>query len=290
MIIFTAPKPFRGEFAKIQENAIASWLRIKPKPTIVICGNEIGTQEMVKLHKLDHMRTIKANERGVPRLDYIFNEIQKRYHDNLYLYVNSDIILLDSPEKIVKPLLRQLSSFVAIGQRFEMGSTGVSFVQMEDKIKKGDLSLRDVSWMDYFIFTPGVFSDIPPFLLGRTFWDKWLVWSALQNGVPVVDVTEDLRAVHQSHSYSFSNITNTHTVWAGDEALKNIVLAGGWSHSADISLARYKLIKGSLVQQKTRMTPSFLLRKVMDVFPFMWPFFLRIRLLRQQIGSIMEQK
>lgn len=286
MIIFSVPKPFRGEFAEIQKNAIESWQRIIPKPTIVVCGDEVGTQEMVKRYKLAHMRTIKTNERGVPQLDYIFNEIQKRYHDDLYLYVNSDIIFLDSPEKIVKPLSRRFSSFLAIGQRFEMASTA----QMKERIREGNVALRSASWMDYFIFTPGVFSKIPPFLLGRTFWDKWLVWSAIQNRIPVVDVTEDLHAVHQSHSYSFSSTTNRDVVWAGQDTLRNIVLAGGWSHSADISLAQYKLRKGRLIRQKTRVAFHHLLRRIMDKLPFMWPLFLRVRLLRQQMGSIMDQK
>lgn len=290
MVIFTVPKPFKGEFAQIQEKAILSWLVMRPKPTIVLCGDEEGVQAMTKKYKLFHIRRIRTSKNGIPLLNSVFDEVQKRYKDEIYIYVNSDIIFLDSPTKIVRSLSQRFPSFLAVGRRFEMKSMGISPPQMKKRIKEGNAVLKNHSWMDYFIFTPGVFPALPPFLLGRTFWDKWLLWKCIQKGISVIDVTEDFRAVHQTHSYSFSGTTNRGAVWTGEDALQNIVSAGGWSHSADISSAQYKLVRGRLVWRGPQTTMGSLFRRAMDRIPALWPLFLHVRLIRQQIGSIMDKK
>lgn len=286
MILFAVPKPFRGEFAVIQENAIISWLQIQPKPTVILLGNERGVKDITKKYELIHMPGIKMSKNGIPLLNSVFDEVQKRHRDTTYLYVNSDIIFLDSPTQIVSRLFRQFSTFLAIGQRYEMSMRDKSTSEIRKLIQNGTLHLKNPSWMDYFLFTPGVFPTIPPFLLGRTFWDKWLVWDALQKKIPVVDITTELNAVHQSHSYSFSQTTNQSAVWSGDDALKNITLAGGWSHGADSRSATHTLIGDALIEKKIK-TSRFSPRVIMDKIPILWPLFLRLRLIRQRIGSIM---
>ncbi|MFZ2026537.1 MAG: hypothetical protein WAV30_04600 [Microgenomates group bacterium] len=289
MILFTVPKPFEGEFAAIQKNAIESWLQIKPTPTIILLGNEHGVKDIAKKYGLVHISVIKVSEKGVPLLNSVFNEVLERYADTTYLYVNSDIIILDSPTHIITMLSKQFSEFLAIGQRYEMRMGGKSTHEIRQLVKDGVLRLKNRSWMDYFLFTPHVFSSIPPFLLGRTFWDKWLVWDALQKKIPVIDITKDLLTVHQSHSYSFSKTTSKSAVWAGEDALRNITLAGGWSHCADSGNATHTLIDGNLIKQETKDT-LLSPRRIMDTTPILWPLFLRFRLLYQKITSIMQQK
>ncbi len=41
--LFSTPKPFRGEFARIQRNAMRSWVALRPRPEILIFGDEEGT-------------------------------------------------------------------------------------------------------------------------------------------------------------------------------------------------------------------------------------------------------
>lgn len=280
MILFTVPKPFRGRFAQIQKNAIESWLKIQPKPTIVLCGSEYGVEDVAKKYGCIHMALIGVDPNGVPLLNTVFDGVQKQYRDDIYLYVNSDIIFLDWPTAMVATLRKRFPAFLAIGKRYETESADRSLQTMR---------LKGPSWMDYFLFTRGVFLTLPPFLLGRTFWDKWLVWDTLQKKIPVIDVTSELCAIHQSHPYSFTPKTSTQNVWAGEGALRNIMLAGGWSHSADIGNATYKLTRGDLVKQKSTYTPLSL-RKIMDTMPILWPLFLQFRLLYQRLSSVMQQK
>ena len=48
---------------------------------------------------------------------------------------------------------------------------------------------RTPDWIDYFVFSRGLFEDLPPLVVGRVFWDNWMVWKALQMKKPVVDVS-----------------------------------------------------------------------------------------------------
>jgi len=283
MILFTVPKPFKGKFAIIQENAINSWLTIKPKPTIILLGNEFGIESFAKSKKIKHINNINKNSNGTPLLDDIFRLIQNSTKERVFMYINSDIILMNSPHTLIDKLNTKFDRFLAIGRRSEMSiKSKISKDEIAHLLKKQTLKQKSNSWMDYFIFSKEVFNYIPPFALGRTFWDKWLVWNAIQNNIPTIDITEGLFAIHQTHSYSLNRKTNTQTIWAGEEALNNLILAKGWSQSATISDATFKLINGDLKPQKKK---NISLRPILDYFPLFWPLLLEIRLLRERYSN-----
>ena len=80
--------------------------------------------------------------------------------------------------------------------------------------------------MDYFVFSKGLYRNIPPLVVGISYWDWWAVWSALAQGVPVVDCTAYVTAVHQNHGYAPhpDGKGGTHL---GPLAMQNYRLAGG---------------------------------------------------------------
>lgn len=288
MIIFTVPKSFKGEFNIIQRNAINSWLSIKPKPTILLLGNEDEMEKIAKEYNLIHIKNLKKNKYGTPLLDDIFLKAQKNHKNEIFAYINTDIVLVNSPIPSLRLLAKRFSSFLAIGRRFEMKIEKlINNEEIAREVLLLDLKQKSNSWMDYFIFTQGVFDKIPPFALGRTFWDKWLVWSVQQKGIPTIDMTDGLFAIHQSHSYLMNNKTNMKKVWAGKEALENLKLAGGWSHTMNIGNAQFKLSKGIIHTQKLKMETK---RHILDLFPSLWPLFLKMRLLRESYYLIMNQK
>ena len=55
--------------------------------------------------------------------------------------------------------------------------------------------------LDYFVHTPGLWGDIPPFALGRTAWDNWLVSAPLARGNVVLNASAVVTAIHQNHDY-----------------------------------------------------------------------------------------
>lgn len=287
MIIFTVPKPFIGKFRIIQENAIDSWLSISPKPKIILIGDEFGVSNIAKRKHLIQIKKIKKNIKGTPLLNNIFSQVQKDFKDKVFMYINTDIILLKSPNNCIEILRKRFDRFLAVGKRYEMNvEKRMDIKSIKNTIKNAHLKQKGNSWMDYFIFTNGVFNTIPPFALGKTFWDKWLIWHALQKNIPTIDITDQLDLVHQTHSYSMDKRTDISSVWAGQEALNNLHLAGGWSHSATIGEANFKLIGKTFYMNR----PKLQLRGLfLDMFPIFWSFYIKLRLLREQIFLIMNK-
>ena len=98
--------------------------------------------------------------------------------------------------------------------------------------------------MDWFVFTAGLFGDIPPFAIGRAGFDNWLVWKARQVGI-VVDATHDVRAIHQAHGYEHM-AGGMDEAYYGEEAARNIELAGGKGHLYTLHDASHVLRDGKL--------------------------------------------
>ena len=67
---------------------------------------------------------------------------------------------------------------------------------------------------------------MPPFALGRAFFDNWLIWDARRRGLPVVDLTEVVPALHQDHAYDHLE-GGRRAAYAGEDARRNLELAGG---------------------------------------------------------------
>src|SRR3989344_8105736 len=103
LTIFASPKAFRGHFAIIQENAILSWTKIKPKPEIILFGGDKGVDQIAKKYRVKHIAAVKKNEKGTPILSDIFNKARKAAKNKILCYVNADIILPpDFSKKVIK--------------------------------------------------------------------------------------------------------------------------------------------------------------------------------------------
>lgn len=271
LTLFFVPKAFEGKFAIIQENAIKSWISvIRPRPQIILLGDEKGAKDICSKYNLIHIPHINKNNFGTPLLNDIFKKVQGRASNNVIVYINSDIILIDNLDKIASKLAQKHNQFLASGRRYELQIS--KFINFKSDWRKSLLekcnknNLKNSAWLDYFIFTKGTLKNVPSFALGRTFWDKWLIWKATHEGYPVIDVTKNVCAIHQSHGYSYKKKTSK-SIWEGKEAIENIRLAGGWSHGYSLEEAVNK--KG--------VHPSRLFKKIIDKFPQTWPMFLKIR-------------
>ena len=244
LTLFTTAKPNRGHFGIIQKNAIQSWLRLCPTPEIVLFGNDEGASELAEELGILHISKVACNEFGTPLISSMFETAQNVSANRLVAYVNSDIILIgnfiDTISRIQKPL------FLIVGQRHDLDiDSKLNFNDSEwkSRLQSNCLSRgipHNKTGIDYFIFSKGTFKEIPPFAIGRTSWDNWLVYAARATGVPVIDATNSIMAIHQNHDYSH-RLHNNDSVWYGPEAKHNLSLAGGTDHLFDIKDANYML-------------------------------------------------
>ena len=98
---------------------------------------------------------------------------------------------------------------------------------------------KPANWIDYFMFTRGLFTELPPFAIGRPGYDPWLIWKAAELGADVIDATDFVWAVHQRHDYS--HVGGRSAAFTGTEAQQNAAIVDDWRHYHSINHARLKL-------------------------------------------------
>jgi len=246
LTIFTIPKSFEGHIGTIQTNAIQSWLLLRPKAEVILFGNEAGTAEVASKFSIRHMPDIACNEYGTPLVNSLFDSAQSTGSSELMSYVNADIILMSDFLPALSLVQKRL--FLIIGQRWDVdlkepldfNSSDWETHLREDVRTNG--KLHGPSGLDYFVFPRGLYSDIPPFAIGRTAWDNWLVYRARSSGAAVIDATSVITAVHQNHDYSHHPKGAT-GVWKGPEAELNRKLIGGTERTFRINHATLILNK-----------------------------------------------
>ncbi len=284
------PKPFQGHFDIIQRNAIRSWTGLVPRCDIILLGSDEGTAGVAAELGIRHLPDIARNECGTPLLDSAFGEVERAAHQPMICYVNSDIILMSDFLSAVREVVARFPRFLLIGRRWDL-DLNVPLV-LEDGWEAKLRSLVETrgrlhrhAAIDYFVFPKGLWSHIPPFAVGRTIWDGWLVCQATRDGVPVVDLTERAMVVHQNHPYvSPQGLLG---VERGPEGQRNLALAGGYSHCYTIWDAKYKLTRRGI---KKRRSFYFIYRRLVTAaerHPSMSPI---LRMVRAIVSALRGQR
>lgn len=205
--IFCCPKPFDIHSGTLQENAISSWLRLRPRPEVILCGDEDGTAEVCRSLGLKHIPEVGATKAGPPYVDEIFRAGQAAASSDICCYVNADIVFLGDFVTSVRTIADRYRSFLLVGQRTNLDVRDL--IEFDDETAVHALEVRAKTSgrpggpgaLDYFVFKRGLYREIPHFCLGRFFWDNYLIWHAVAQGAAVVDCTANITAIHQNHEY-----------------------------------------------------------------------------------------
>ncbi len=206
--IFTTPKPFKGKFKVIQENAIKSWIALGPKVTVLLIGNEPGTSTVAKKFKIKQIKNIKVNSSGIPYLSALFKVARQKTKDEILAFVNADIILFKDFVKAINSIKKQRNNFLLIGRRTDVNIGETldfnSNKQIDNLIRyvRKNGKLHDYRGMDYFVYPRNFWRKIPDFTIARPSYDRWFVGEAKIISSCVVDATKSIIAVHQNHDYS----------------------------------------------------------------------------------------
>ncbi len=244
LTIFSAPKPFQGHIGVIQNNAIQSWRLACPDSEVILFGGEEGTAEVASRLGLRHLPDIDCNEYGTPLVSSIFNIAQNVASHQTMCYVNADIILMSDFLPAVQRAPKRL--FLMVGQRWDLEvkqPVDFSDQDWERKLRARlteEGKLHAETGMDYFLFHRGFYDSIPPFALGRTAWDNWLVYRARSLRIPVIDVTKAVTIIHQDHDYAHVLEGKTGAIM-GSEAKRNQELLGRKDNSLGINQATWTL-------------------------------------------------
>jgi len=269
--IFTAPKAFTDPHINIiQRNAIQSWKDLGPRAEVFLIGDEEGMKEAAADLSVRQLSDVKRNEMGTPLVSSIFNLAREAASHEVLVYLNADIMLLPEVLEVIDAIQNLTKDFLLVGKRWDLDlKQEIDFssdwlVDIERQLSEIG-RLHSVTAMDYFIFPRHLFSGIPPFAIGRAGWDNWMIYHAVQQPWPVIDITASHRVVHQNHDYRHLPDGVAH--YDLEESYQNVTLAGGMRSSYDL-LDVPLIFQDSRIQRK-RITLSRILRKLERiVMPF----------------------
>jgi hypothetical protein len=245
LTLFAVPKPFVGHIGVIQQNALESWARLRPRCEVLLMGDDAGTAEAAARLEFGHVPGVRRNESGTPRVDDLFIEAQARSRHEILAYVNADIILCADFVDAVDRVRRWQPRFLVVGQRWDLDlAAPLDFSVAWEAELRGRLAqhgrLHAATGIDYFVFPRGLWGELPPFAIGRTVWDNWLIYRARSLGAAVVDATGAITAVHQNHDYAH-HPGGAAGLWQGPEARRNRELAGSEERVYDVRDADWRL-------------------------------------------------
>ncbi len=265
LTIFSIPKPFCGHAEVIQTNAIHSWATLSPKCEIILFGNEKGIDVIAAKFGITHIPMIKRNEYGTPLISDAFSKAKEIAKYKKLAYINSDIILMNDFTKAIEKNKEPL--FLMIGQRWDAEiKEKINFNKPDwaDKLCiyiKAKGKLHGPSGIDYFVFPCELQFDLPAFTVGRIGWDNWLIYHIRSLGIPIIDATRVVTAIHQNHDYSHSPWGKKSRV-EGPETQRNLKLIGDLSNMLTIRDADWILTLNGLEK------PEFLRRILLGLSLF----------------------
>jgi hypothetical protein len=208
VMIFTVPKPFQGLARVHQENAIGSWAHLRPTPDVLVMDGEQGAKEFAVRLGAEHYPDVARNEFGTPLLDSVIATAEASTSTRLLCFINADVILTNDFMRAAKVVAKLERPFLVVGRRRN--------IRLDERFDfSGDwqrrvIDLADAAddwsgpeWIDYFLFSRGLFGRIPPFAIGRPVYDNWLIWRASKRGAMVIDATDAISAIHQEHDYTY---------------------------------------------------------------------------------------
>lgn len=231
LTICASPKPFRGHFGVIQRNAIASWTHLTPAPQVILFGDSEGTAEIASEFCLQHVSHPESNEFGTPYLRSLIAEAENLARHDALCYVNADIILTAGFEAAVRQVREKMKSFLMVSRRMNLriDDTLCFDADWRARLNREIAAcgvLGDHTAIDLFVFPKGFYRDIPPLVIGRAWFDQWMIKAALEQHHPVVDTSLLLPIVHQMHDYSHVE-GGLNWAYGGVEAERNLVFCGG---------------------------------------------------------------
>jgi hypothetical protein len=203
--IFTTAKPFVGQMRINQINAITSWKQLGPDIEVILFGQGEGYSEVARDLGLVWIDQVGVSDNGTPLITSMFELTRQKGRYPTQLYVNCDIILLGMVPEILRRINKE--HFLAVGQRWDIDlNEEIEFgnsnwkSSMQSRVLQS-ATLHPPMGADYFLYHGNIWTDLPALVVGRGGYDNYLIYHCRLKGVPVIDITEMMIAIHQNHSY-----------------------------------------------------------------------------------------
>ena len=246
LTMFAVPKAFHGHVGMIQRNALRSWLRLDPRPEVILFGEDEGVAEFAAELGVRHLPELAKSTHGTPLISDAFSQAQEAAQHDTLCYVNADIILMSDFLAAVRGVLSLSRPSLMVGRRWDVDvKEELAFDDgWEERLRSETRTrgvLHEVTGIDYFVFRKGLWGEsMPAFAIGRTAWDNWLLFEARRRKAALVDATRMVTIVHQNHDYAHV-AGGVEGAWKGQESQENVRLAGGYARMFTIGDATWEL-------------------------------------------------
>lgn len=221
-------------------------MRLHADVEVILFGDDAGAAEVARELGLRHEPRVERNQFGSKRIDFMFARAQEIARHEVLCFCNCDIILLADFCAALERVRGGHERFLMVGRRQD--------TEIREALDFGDAKwggrlrelahergVRQPGWsVDYFAFRRGLYREMPALVIGRVWWDHWLVWKAREEGAAVVDASEVVTAIHQNHDYAY-HPAGAKGVWTDEQAKENYRLAGGRWHLLTIDDATHIL-------------------------------------------------
>jgi hypothetical protein len=243
LTIFSAPKAFEGHVGIIQENAVRSWMSLRPTPKIILFGHDAGADEFGRRLGVQVVTEVETNSFGTPLVSNMFSQADSVAAGELLAFVSADVILTQSSIEAVRIAMQWSRRFLMVAQRHDVDvrqlmdfDAGWELRWAAGAVARG--KVHSPGAIDWFVYPRGQYRDMPPFAIGRTAYDNWLLWNTVASDVPLIDATSFVTLIHQNHDYLHAKAID---VWGGEEARENRKWIQRWTDYYTIAHATWKL-------------------------------------------------
>jgi hypothetical protein len=250
LTLFTTPKPFKDpHIITIQRNALRSWQALGDEVEVLVIGNDEGVAENTRQLGVRHIPDVRCNDYGTPLISSMLAQARANSDSPYLAIVNTDIILFPDLLDAIRSTARVHEQFVLIGQRWdldvekELPAGAQAFAKFKECVKR-EGSLHPPMGSDYFLFPRTCYTSIPDFAIGRAGWDNWFIFKSRWEGWALVDATQDVTIVHQSHDYRHLPGGQAH--YRLPETEENVEQAGGYHTIFTMADAQYNLVDGQV--------------------------------------------
>jgi hypothetical protein len=253
LTFFTTGKAFRGHDGIIQRNALTSWKLLDRDVEVIVFGeDEGGAAQVCSELDLVHYPHVEQHASGRNRLDYMFQRATEIARHQYLCYCNCDIVLVEDFRRSFERAKAWREQFVFVARRWDVDVTEpINFgdAGWSDRLRALARTRgvqRDEFWIDAFVFKRGMYLDLPPLIVGHCYWDNWMIWKALVEGVRVLDGTSFVTLVHQNHGYSAAS---GRIGGNSNDALSmvNLKTIGGLGRVRDIKSSTHRLGSGGRI-------------------------------------------
>lgn len=281
LTFFSIPRPMHPPFDRIQFNAVWSWAQI-PGAKVVLFGDEYGIDQLLAISPVvKQVNIVARNQNNTPLVNSLIQQIGAETDGQWVAYINADIVVSPGLALAIEQVRsQQIGPHVMMCRRWD---TDVPFVIPTDdphwfqtiSDHVGDQkALYGANGIDFILFPQGLYDAMPPFSIGwpGAAYDNWMVWEARRQGVPVIELTDQVVIFHQNHPVQKSE----HPPAKMKEKYINHYYMGGYGYCYDMRDATHRLNQRGVVEplpfpiQHWRLHLKRRIQRLVDGIRFRW--------------------